>query len=83
MKIWENIQKRFCKHEFVLADLALTNIPELEKPKVNDYQAWVEYYKGIFQHESFTKRVKWPCKKCGKVFYAHCGIDIYHRNTVS
>ena len=21
-------------------------------------------------------RVKWPCMKCGKIFYAHCGLDI-------
>jgi hypothetical protein len=21
-------------------------------------------------------RVAWPCRKCGKVFRAHCGLDI-------
>lgn len=23
-----------------------------------------------------NKRIKWPCAKCGKIFYAHCGVDI-------
>ena len=22
------------------------------------------------------KRVSWECFKCGRVFYAHCGLDI-------
>ncbi len=25
------------------------------------------------------KRVAWPCCKCGKVFRAHCGLDISPR----
>ena len=24
----------------------------------------------------FHERVLWPCYKCGKVFKAHCGLDI-------
>jgi hypothetical protein len=23
-----------------------------------------------------TERVSWPCAKCGRVFVAHCGLDI-------
>lgn len=26
--------------------------------------------------EGYNDRVTWPCAKCGKVFNAHCGLDI-------
>ena len=28
------------------------------------------------ESEDGCRRVAWPCRKCGKVFYAHCGLDI-------
>ena len=28
------------------------------------------------EFEDTDKRVIWPCCKCGKVFTAHCGLDI-------
>ena len=73
--------KRKCKHEFALNDLRLTGIPEPEKPTGNDYKAWCEYFGKRYDHDSFTKRVAWPCAKCGEVFYAHCGLDIYKYGT--
>ena len=65
-----------CRHEFKYADLKLTEIPEPETPKDNDYLAWQKYYSIIYTHDSVTKRVVWTCYKCGRVFYASCGLDI-------
>ena len=28
------------------------------------------------ESEDGNRRVAWPCRKCGKVFHAHCGLDI-------
>lgn len=28
------------------------------------------------ESEEGNRRVQWPCQKCGKVFFAHCGLDI-------
>ena len=70
-------RKNTCKHEFDLADLNKTNIPPLEQPaSKSDYCGWVEYFKNVYNHDSVTKRVMWPCWKCGKIFFAHCGLDI-------
>jgi hypothetical protein len=66
----------FCRHIFLLRDLEKTNIPELPKPTSNDYKDWYNYINKSLLHDSHTKRVKWPCMKCGKVFYAHCGLEI-------
>ena len=27
-------------------------------------------------NDGVEPRVKWPCYKCKKIFYAHCGLDI-------
>ena len=27
-------------------------------------------------NDEIEPRVKWPCAKCEKIFYAHCGLDI-------
>ena len=75
------IFKRKCKHEFALDDLRRTGIPEPEKPHGNDYKEWCEYFGKRYDHDSVTKRVAWPCAKCGEVFYAHCGLDIYKHGT--
>lgn len=37
---------------------------------------WHHYYRHLYTSEGHTKRVKWKCHKCEKVFYAHCGLDI-------
>ena len=28
------------------------------------------------ESEDGHRRVKWACRKCGKVFFGHCGLDI-------
>jgi len=76
MSLFEWMKRATCSHEFRLDELKKTGIAELETPKNNDYSEWMEYYSKIFKHESHTKRVMWPCSKCKKVFYAHCGLDI-------
>lgn len=30
----------------------------------------------MVNRDGLNDRVKWPCAKCGKVFRAHCGLDI-------
>jgi hypothetical protein len=74
------LKPRVCRHKFAIEDLEKTGIPEIEKPAVNEYQAWVKYYAERDKHDSHTKRVAWPCAECGKVFYAHCGLDIAPKN---
>jgi hypothetical protein len=32
------------------------------------------------ESEDGDRRVSWPCMKCGKVFFAHCGLDISPRH---
>ena len=70
------IKQKICRHNFDLSQLKKTNIPELEPPKTRGYKEWEEYFSKLYKHESHIKRVKWPCSKCGKIFYAHCGLDI-------
>jgi hypothetical protein len=52
------------------------SIPELPRPTNNNYHEWKLCYAIAPTHPLFTNRVKWPCFKCGKTFYAHCGLDI-------
>lgn len=65
-----------CKHEFRLQDLEDAKQEPLPKPTTRGYKEWSEYLTELYKHDSVLKRVKWPCWKCGKVFYAHCGLDI-------
>lgn len=65
-----------CHHGFEIDDLHQTGIEQLAPPTGNDFHAWREYFSQRYTHDSHTKRVAWPCAKCGKVFYAHCGLDI-------
>ena len=76
-----DIFRRKCKHEFALTDLKKTGIPQLEKSVTASYKEWEQYYHDIYTHDSHTKRVVWPCAKCGEIFYAHCGLDIYQYGT--
>lgn len=71
-----SLNQAWCSHTFLLKDLRSTNIPELPKPKTNDYFEWQKYYAEIYDHPSVTRRVMWPCSKCGKVFYAAYGLAI-------
>ena len=70
------LKQAVCIHKFDLDDLKLTGIEEPIKPYTNEYDAWVQYLSGLNKHDSYLRRVVWPCYKCGKEFYAHCGLDI-------
>ena len=66
-----------CHHAFRLEDLHKTGIPEPEKPADGaSYQAWKDYHRELTEGPHHTERVEWPCARCGKVFRAHCGLDI-------
>ena len=73
--IW--IRQSVCLHEFDLDDLQITDIPPPKKPENNDYAGWADYLATYYDSDYVTKRVMWPCCKCGKLFYACCGLDIY------
>lgn len=75
------LKNKTCKHEFDLVDLKQTGIPEHDRPSVNDYKGWVKWYADYYDSDHVQKRVAWPCCKCGKMFYAHCGLDIYKHGT--
>lgn len=71
------LRRRFCRHTFALDDLSLTGIPEPEKPANQfDRKAWDRYWHEYWYGDWNKKRVRWPCSKCGKVFYAHCGLYV-------
>ena len=71
------LKQHFCRHSFAIEDLTLTGIPAPQKPAAGSgYAEWENYYKILYTGEHHTKRVRWPCAKCGKVFFAHCGLDI-------
>lgn len=81
--IWHNLTTRFkratCSHEFDNGDLDLTNILRPDEPARGAGQAaWDKWAEEVVlgNHPWHTHRVEWPCKKCGKIFYAHCGLDI-------
>lgn len=77
--MWPFVKKVVCRHAFYLKDLKQTGIPKSTTPtSAIDFKAWQEYYRQLNNSKAphHAKRVKWPCHKCGKVFYAHCGLDI-------
>jgi hypothetical protein len=77
-------RRSVCAHEFHLSDLQKTGIPPLETPiDRHDYRGWMTYYCNIYTHPSVTERVEWPCVKCGKVFRAHCGLDVLSHGKIS
>ena len=63
------LRRFFCHHAFALRDLEATGIPEPENIESMSVPE-------IYESDHFKKRVRWPCAKCGKVFYAHCGLYI-------
>lgn len=76
------VGRKFCHHRFDMNDLHRTGIPEPERPeKGSGYQAFSDWQNELFTGECHTKRVACPCWKCGKMFYAHCGLDITTRWT--
>ena len=71
------LRRFFCRHAFALRDLELTGMPEPDKPADGaSYEAWLDYHRQLSEDPHHTQRVEWPCAKCGKVFRAHCGLDI-------
>ena len=71
------LRRFLCRHAFALRDLKLTGIPEPDKPADgSSYEAWLDYHRQMYEGPHHTERVEWPCAKCGKVFRAHCGLDI-------
>jgi hypothetical protein len=77
MSLLLRVKQRFCHHEFAYEDLAQTGIAEPEKPaSIHDYASWQKWYEHYYESDHVKKRVCWPCDKCWKVFYAHCGLDI-------
>ncbi len=75
------LRRIFCIHKFRLGDQSFTKIPEPTPPPWNaGYDEWSQYLQDRDKHVSHTRRIQWPCAKCGKVFYAHCGLDILSRH---
>jgi hypothetical protein len=72
-------QKR-CNHAFDLGDLKQTGIEPPTIHKDATLQEKIRFNQNLSKHPSHTERVIWPCCKCGKVFYAHCGLDISPAN---
>lgn len=77
MKWLDWLLKKACRHEFNLADLKRTGIKEPERPENGaGYDAHMKWHQSLYTGPWYTERVEWPCCKCGKVFRAHCGLDI-------
>jgi hypothetical protein len=75
------LRRKCCRHQFNLGDQQLTGIQEQERPADNaTYAEWMQWYQSRDKDPAHTKRVSWPCVKCGEVFYAHCGLDILSRH---
>jgi hypothetical protein len=74
--IIERIKQALCRHRFAIEDLHKTGILEQPEPLKSDWKAWNAWWANRYDDPAHTKRVAWPCDKCGKMFYAHCGLDI-------
>lgn len=77
MPLLKKLRAAACSHEFRLADLEATGI-EAPPPPASDagLEVHFRYLHNMANHPSHTRRVVWPCAKCGRVFTAHCGLDI-------
>jgi hypothetical protein len=62
------LRQILCRHEFYTNELSKDYTP----PEMPENLNWWDERK----HPAFTQRVCWPCHKCGKKFYSHCGLDI-------
>ena len=77
------LRRKCCRHQFALCDQQLTGIQEQERPADNaTYADWMQWHQSRDKDPAHTKRVSWPCVKCGEVFYAHCGLDILRHGTI-
>ena len=63
------MKQALCRHKFYTEQISPKDYTPPDRP--DGISICDEY-----RHPSFTKRVCWPCGKCGKRFYAHCGLDI-------
>lgn len=70
-----------CRHEFRYSDLKLTGIAVPPMPK--DYEGAMQWYRNQYSHPSHSERVSWLCRKCGKEFRAHCGLDVLRHGILS
>lgn len=76
-RLVRRVRRYFCRHQFRLCDLKQTGIPIPDPPHEKErYDVHMAYFQSLPKHPSHTMRVRWPCRKCGKVFHAHCGLDI-------
>lgn len=73
------IRQYFCRHSFRLADLRFTGIPVPPRPATESFYVMLTYFASLADHPSHRERVEWPCLKCGRVFRAHCGLDILNQ----
>lgn len=70
-----------CNHRFAIEDIVLTGIPKPEQPHSPAAQEqWQLYFRELHWGKWHTERVEWPCADCGKIFRAHCGLDISPSN---
>jgi hypothetical protein len=76
-RLLKYLKQRFCSHVFDIKDIENTNIPEPEKPnKYAGYTTWADYHTSYYDSDHVTKRIKCKCSKCGKLHYAHCGLEL-------
>lgn len=70
------MKQALCHHELHLDDVRPTGIPPpAEPPAKGSYGDWERYYRELYSGDHHTKRVGCTCRKCGKIFFAHCGLD--------
>lgn len=75
------IRQYLCRHKFRLGDQSETGIAPPQKPAANaSLKVWQNYFHSLDKHPSHTQRIKWPCAKCGKVFYGNCGLDVLSKH---
>ena len=67
-----------CSHEFDLGDLELTGLDKSpDRPPIDcAWEVWCSYLDECEKVGAHPRRVKWPCRICKEIFYAHCGLDI-------
>ena len=79
-KIKRYFKQGYCSHEFSSSggDITLTGIELPPRPDVKtDFKGHMEWlYYDVLESEGYKKRVYCGCRKCGKGFYAHCGLDL-------
>lgn len=71
-RLVRRLRQLVCSHKFYTEDISKDYV----KPVMPEGLSICAEYK----HPAHTKRVCWPCGKCGKKFYAHCGLDIVDKH---